>query len=645
MATQLKIDLIVDDKGTVKIKQFTDGMSSEVKKSQQHLDNFAKSATTAFALVAGYLSGGAILSGLKSVTTAYMEQERAVNKMSVAMKNQGDFSQAGLKGMEDYASQIQATSAVADEQALSVMANLKSYGMLNDEVKRAAQVAFDFAAAKKEEGMTIEAASELLGKVYMGQTDRLKRYGIVIDDTLKGADKFNAVMKQLQERFGGAAAAELDTYEGAWKQLSNTWGDVKEDLGNIVLIMGETLQPALKSTVGLLKDAARYWKEFMGVSAESTLKKRQVGILDELGTLETKYPNRSPNYFGQDEARFPAGVAEKYAALNRELQTVTRSLRGIAAEEEKILPGGKRTIVPQETQVERDKWLSDYLRDVDKRWEAEAKRSEAIGDLTLLDQKWQEQAREKQLKQEQEYYKTLDDIKLAQIEGEIAAREEAMKSMTDLTATTAEAMEKNFSSLFFDAMTGKFTSLGDYATAIFRSIQQAAANYLGQIVTDLLFGGNGKQGRTGGGLGSLLGLFGGGAGAGAAAGAGMSSELMSMASVMMHRGGVVGDSGTPRVNVPAYAFSGAPRLHGGLAFDEFPAILQKGETVVPKNGMAQTTDKTSLSVPPSLTIVINAVDAASFAQLTARNPNAITGPVMEALQRGGQLRNLIRSTI
>ena len=59
MSTQLKIDLIVDDKGTVKIKQFTEGMQSEVKKSQQHLDNFAKSATTAFGLVAGYLTGGA----------------------------------------------------------------------------------------------------------------------------------------------------------------------------------------------------------------------------------------------------------------------------------------------------------------------------------------------------------------------------------------------------------------------------------------------------------------------------------------------------------------------------------------------------------------------------------------------------------
>ena len=58
MATTLKIDLIVDDKGTVKIKQFTEGLSSEVKKSQAHVEHFAKSATTAFNLIAGYLTGG-----------------------------------------------------------------------------------------------------------------------------------------------------------------------------------------------------------------------------------------------------------------------------------------------------------------------------------------------------------------------------------------------------------------------------------------------------------------------------------------------------------------------------------------------------------------------------------------------------------
>ncbi|AIF81414.1 hypothetical protein I862_04270 [endosymbiont of Acanthamoeba sp. UWC8] len=49
-----------------------------------------------------------------------------------------------------------------------------------------------------------------------------------------------------------------------------------------------------------------------------------------------------------------------------------------------------------------------------------------------------------------------------------------------------------------------------------------------------------------------------------------------------HTGGVVGESAVPNRFVPIKMFNNAPRLHSGLMPDEFPAILQKGETVLPK---------------------------------------------------------------
>jgi TP901 family phage tail tape measure protein len=61
----------------------------------------------------------------------------------------------------------------------------------------------------------------------------------------------------------------------------------------------------------------------------------------------------------------------------------------------------------------------------------------------------------------------------------------------------------------------------------------------------------------------------------------------------MHSGGVVGLAGTP-MTVPAGMFIGAPRLHNGLAPDEFPAILQKGETVLPRG--ADTPSSTSVKI-------------------------------------------------
>jgi hypothetical protein len=51
-----------------------------------------------------------------------------------------------------------------------------------------------------------------------------------------------------------------------------------------------------------------------------------------------------------------------------------------------------------------------------------------------------------------------------------------------------------------------------------------------------------------------------------------------------HSGGIIGFT-TPDaiLAMPASLFSGAPRFHSGLMPDEFPAILQKGEIVLPKD--------------------------------------------------------------
>ena len=54
--------------------------------------------------------------------------------------------------------------------------------------------------------------------------------------------------------------------------------------------------------------------------------------------------------------------------------------------------------------------------------------------------------------------------------------------------------------------------------------------------------------------------------------------------LVRHSGGTVGVSGGAMRSIPASYFNSAPRLHQGLAADEYPAILQKGEQVIPKGG-------------------------------------------------------------
>ena len=133
------------------------------------------------------------------------------------------------------------------------------------------------------------------------------------------------------------------------------------------------------------------------------------------------------------------------------------------------------------------------------------------------------------------------------------------KQMEEIGATTARAMQEGFSDFFFDAFQGKLKTLEDYMNAFSASVQRAMADMFSkQLVSGL----QGMAGGSGGILGGLLRVFG------------------------FHEGGIVGSEPTFSRAVSPAVFAGAKRYHSGLMSDEFPAILQKGESVLTKGQMA-----------------------------------------------------------
>jgi len=90
---------------------------------------------------------------------------------------------------------------------------------------------------------------------------------------------------------------------------------------------------------------------------------------------------------------------------------------------------------------------------------------------------------------------------------------------------------------------------------------------------------------------SLASLFGGGGAAAAASGTGLNWSTGSSITSgirLFHAGGVVGAGGPVRyMPHAAEVFAAAPRLHSGLAPDEMPAILQRGERVIPRSAASQ----------------------------------------------------------
>jgi len=99
------------------------------------------------------------------------------------------------------------------------------------------------------------------------------------------------------------------------------------------------------------------------------------------------------------------------------------------------------------------------------------------------------------------------------------------------------------------------------------------------------------------GVGSLANIpwWGGAAGASSATDSVLGSGAADLP-LVWHAGGIVGESSAPRRRVPAGTFIGAPRLHSGLASDEFPAILQRGETVLARGASAGHTINSTLHI-------------------------------------------------
>ena len=128
-------------------------------------------------------------------------------------------------------------------------------------------------------------------------------------------------------------------------------------------------------------------------------------------------------------------------------------------------------------------------------------------------------------------------------------------SMTEMAVQAARNIQSSFADFLFDPFQdGMNGMLSSFVTTIRRMLSELLAAQALRAFFNSMSG-------LGGGVGSLFG---------------------SLAANVKHTGGLAGTG--PMRSIPALAFVGAPRYHsGGLAGDEVPAILQRGEEVLTRD--------------------------------------------------------------
>lgn len=211
---------------------------------------------------------------LESSLESYAEAETAARRLTVAVQTQG-LAIPGLADqylqLGDAFEQTTAFSHTAIDGAEALFVQLGNVGP--DLMGRALQAATDLASGL---GMDLNSAVELLSKAAEGQTQTFTRYGIVLDQAKVKSEGFGYVLDAIEQKVGGQAQAELDTYAGKAKQLGNDWEDVKEKIGGAILDRPavsaalDLITKAIQGQIDILPKLKVNWAEAFEVFAPGT---------------------------------------------------------------------------------------------------------------------------------------------------------------------------------------------------------------------------------------------------------------------------------------------------------------------------------------------------------------------------------------
>lgn len=548
-----------------------------IRRIDRQFQGLARSARRLAGAFGLYLGARGMVRGLQSMAQAAIKQQEAEIDLKAAIGG-------NIEGFKRYAAEIQRRTRYGDEAVLAEMAYGTNLGITRDRMEEATRAAVGLAAKYK---LDLRPAMMLIGRASQGQTQMLTRYGIVLDETLSDQDKFNELLRIGSGSFHLAEQAAT-SLAGKSEQLANRWGDLKEKLGAPI---AEAAIASLENLVGALESVDKWMNTVPGKATARG--ERMAALPDEIraGVLEAyrsqtdwrsradfDYMERLVDAYERaaaNQERVRADIARTRAAMDTaELQL---------GEGFRLAPTEGPMLGPNLTPIDYDaayKRIMESYKSTTKETTVDVAAAwrRMHGDLDLRSQESWELSRRLIESEYLEYAKAIKDrdllnqwyferMKIHQRDQDIATgglyegfsagigrMKDELQTVGELGAEVGQSLRDGIVGSITDAIF-EARNLGDALREVGRSMARMATQWvLNQAVTS--------------GMGAI---FGGPAPA-------------TTAAPVAHGGGLVGTTSFPTRRVSPGLFAGAPRLHNGLRSDEFPAILQRGEQVIPRGG-------------------------------------------------------------
>lgn len=236
----LKLSILADIDD---LKKKLDQADDTVQKSSSKIGDFSKKAVLAFAAAGVAAAGYATKLAVDGVKAA-IEDEAAQLRLANALKAATGATDAQIKATEDMILKTSLATGVADDQLRPALQRLAVSTKDTVEAQKLLSLALDISKAS---GKDLESVANALGRAQDGNTTSLGRLGLGLSKAELATLSFTEIQAKLSDLYGGAAAANAETFQGKIDRLKVGFDEAVESLGFALL-------PQVEKFIGFLND-------------------------------------------------------------------------------------------------------------------------------------------------------------------------------------------------------------------------------------------------------------------------------------------------------------------------------------------------------------------------------------------------------
>lgn len=214
-----------------------------VESNSSKISEFGKKAAAAFAVAAA----AAVAYGTKLAidgVKAAIEDEQAQLRLAAALQSATGATEAQIAATEAYILKTSLATGVADDQLRPAFQRLAVSTKDVNEAQKLLNLSLDIA---KGRGLDLETVANALGRAQDGNTTALGRLGLGLSKAELSTLSFTEVQQKLSDLYGGAAAANAETFQGKIDRLKVGFDEAKESLGVALL-------PQVEKFIGFLNN-------------------------------------------------------------------------------------------------------------------------------------------------------------------------------------------------------------------------------------------------------------------------------------------------------------------------------------------------------------------------------------------------------